>query len=179
MDHNDIINFWFDEIDSAKWWAKDPDFDALIKERFLGIHNKAINDELNHWRKTADGSLAEVIVLDQFSRNIFRDAPQSFAYDDLALACSAAAIKNGQAHDLIPRKRGFLYMPYMHSESVAAHEEAVTLFSQEGMQGTLNFEYKHKKIIDRFGRYPHRNQILGRESTPEEIDFLNEPNSSF
>lgn len=134
---------------------------------------------MSHWRETALGSLAEVIILDQFSRNIYRDKPESFAFDSMALALAQCAISRGLDNDLSEYQRVFLYMPYMHSESSLIHIEAVKLFSSVGIQSNLDFEYQHKAIIDRFGRYPHRNQILGRQSTEDEIEFLKQPNSGF
>ncbi|EAO7613966.1 DUF924 domain-containing protein, partial [Salmonella enterica] len=131
------------------------------------------------WRKTAEGRLAEIIVLDQFSRNLFRDSPQAFAQDSLALALAQEAISLNLDQQLSPEQRAFLYMPFMHSESKLIHEFALKLFQRLGNPTNLEFEKKHKVIIDRFGRYPHRNQILGRESTDEELTFLTQPDSSF
>lgn len=131
------------------------------------------------WRGNAAGRLAEVIVLDQFSRNIFRDQPESFASDPLALALAQEAIAAGALAELPLEEKKFLLMPYMHSESRRIHEEAVELFSELGDSSTLRFEQRHKEIIDRFDRYPHRNAILGRTSTPEEVEFLSQPGSAF
>lgn len=179
MKYLDIIEFWFSELQPAQWWQKDPDFDAMIKERFGDIHGQATAGELFEWRDTPMGSLAEVIILDQFSRNIYRDKPQAFAYDPLAVAVAQFAISKGFDQDLSPTERNFLYMPFMHSESKLIHQQAVKLFKSNGNGDTLEFELKHKAIIDRFGRYPHRNEILGRTSSSEELEFLTQPNSSF
>lgn len=176
---NKVLDFWFEEIEPKQHWVKDPDFDALIAERFGDLHKQAKAGELFQWRSSAKGALAEIIVLDQFSRNMYRDTPDSFASDSLALVLAQVAVQNGLDDELSPQERPFLYMPYMHSESAAIHTEAVKLFEKLGNQDSLNFELKHKAIIDRFGRYPHRNVILGRESTEEEYAFLQEPNSSF
>jgi len=173
----DILKFWFEEIDPSQWWKKDPDFDRLIIRRFSAIHTQAVRGELFGWRKDARGRLAEVIVLDQFSRNMFRESPQAFAYDSLALVLAQEAVSVGADQALNDAERSFLYMPYMHSESPAIHEVAVQLFQNLGK--ALEFELKHKAIIDRFGRYPHRNKILGRTSTAEEIEFLKQPGSGF
>ena len=177
--YQNIIEFWFEEIEKFQWWKKDETFDALIKSRFLDIHNKATKCELFSWRKSSLGMLAEVIVLDQFSRNMFRNEPESFAYDSIALALAQSAIAG--EHDLVlnAEQRSFLYMPFMHSESLLIHEEAVRLFTRLGVSSSLEYENKHKEIIHKFGRYPHRNKILGRMSTPEEVDFLTLPGSSF
>jgi len=177
--YKDIINFWFHEIDKSQWWKKDTEFDDLIRSRFLNIHQMATKCELFLWRSTAAGALAEIIVLDQFSRNMYRDKPESFAYDTLALALAQTAIAKGQDLELDNDQRSFLYMPFMHSESLVIHETAVALFTESGMDSTLEFENKHKVIIEKFGRYPHRNKILGRVSTQEEIAFLTQPGSSF
>jgi uncharacterized protein (DUF924 family) len=135
--------------------------------------------ELSAWRDTPHGRLAEIIVLDQFSRNLFRDSPKAFAQDGMALALAQEAVRTGADAQLSAQERVFLYMPYMHSESPAIHETAVQLFTGNGIQGNLDFELKHKAIIERFGRYPHRNALLGRNSTPEELAFLSQPGSSF
>lgn len=177
--YQDVINFWFQELEPAQHWKKDLEFDQLIAERFGELHHQATMGELFEWRESAQGRLAEVIVLDQFSRNMFRDKPLSFAYDAqaLVLAQEAVAVKADEA--LSAKERTFLYMPYMHSESLKIHEVAVELFTKNAIQGNLDFEIKHKNIIEKFGRYPHRNEILGRESTSEEIAFLSQPGSSF
>ena len=177
MEATDILHFWFEEIEEKQHWIKDPQFDDLIKERFLATHKKARLGELWSWRETPEGRLAEVIVLDQFSRNIFRDTPLAFSQDPMALTLSQAAIQSGDDLKLEKSQRFFLYMPFMHSESLAVHEEGLKLFQASGMN--TDYEIAHMKIITRFGRYPHRNEILGRESSPEELEFLEQPGSSF
>lgn len=177
--YTEILRFWFEEVDHSKWWAKDDGFDKLIIERFSGIHAMAGRCELFGWRTDARGRLAEIIVLDQFSRNMFRDSPLSFAQDSLALALAQAAISARADKALSPIERSFLYMPFMHSESLKIHEVAMELFQNNGIQSSLDFEIRHKRIIERFGRYPHRNSVLGRESTADEIEFLKQPGSGF
>ena len=177
--HEEILKFWFEEIDQSQWWKKDEELDRLIIERFSEVHFRATCCELFEWRESAGGRLAEIIVLDQFSRNMFRGSPRSFASDPLALALSQAAIDAGADKLLSPVERSFLYMPFMHSESPKIHEIAMKLFKKNGIQSNLDFEIKHRQIIQRFGRYPHRNSILGRESTAEEIEFLKQPGSGF
>lgn len=177
--YQEILKFWFDELEPKQWWVKDSDLDQLIGERFAEIHVRARRCELFEWRKNAAGRLAEVIILDQFSRNMFRGSPLSFAYDSLALALSQEAVAIGADQMLSPAERNFIYMPFMHSESLPIHEVAVELFRRNGLQGNLDYEFKHKEIIEKFGRYPHRNDILGRESTVEEIAFLQQPGSDF
>ena len=173
------MKFWFEEIDPSKWWKKDEAFDSLIVERFSEIHASANRCELFEWRVSAQGRLAEIIVLDQFSRNMFRDFPGSFASDPLALVLAQEAVAAKADEALSSKQRGFIYMPYMHSESLKIHEVAVNLYQTKGSQANLDFEIRHKKIIEQFGRYPHRNSILGRESTVEEIAFLKQPGSGF
>lgn len=179
LSYNDVIKFWFEEIDPKQWWLKDPQFDALIAQRFGDLYEKGAKGELKTWRKNAKGALAEIIILDQFSRNIFRDTPIAFATDKLALDAAKEAIANGFDKEIDPKYLSFLYMPFMHSESREIHEIAARLFNKPGMESSYEYELKHKAIIDRFGRYPHRNKILGRQSTPEEIEFLKEDGSSF
>ena len=175
----DVINFWFHEIDQAQHWKKDQGFDQLITDRFGKLHHQAALCELFDWRTSAKGRLAEIIVLDQFSRNMYRDTPLSFAYDPQALTLAQEAVALKVDVELNSLERSFLYMPYMHSESLKVHEVAVELFTRNGIENNLDFEIRHKKIIEQFGRYPHRNAILGRNSTPEEIEFLKQPDSSF
>jgi uncharacterized protein (DUF924 family) len=174
-----VINFWFEETDPEFWWKKDAGFDQLIDERFEIAHHMATQGALASWRETPLGRLAEIIVLDQFSRNLYRDSPLAFAYDEQALALAEEAIQAHADEELETKQKIFLYLPFMHSESRKSHETALTLFKTPGLEPNYDFEVKHKEIIDRFGRYPHRNEILGRESTQEEIEFLKQPGSSF
>lgn len=174
-----ILNFWFDEIEPKQWWRVDPEFDRLIADRFGDLLRQAAQGELFVWRNTPKGRLAEVIVLDQFSRNIHRNTPRAFAQDPMALALAEEAVLSGADKMLYPQERTFLYMPFMHSESRKIHEWAERLFREAGLEGNLDFELRHKAVIDRFGRYPHRNAILGRPSTEEEVEFLSQPGSSF
>lgn len=174
-----VLDFWFREIKPAQWWTVDPAFDALIRERFGTLHEQARRCELFAWRATPGGRLAEVIALDQFARNIHRGTPDAFSADPLALALAQEAVAAGADLALPEQQRAFLYMPYMHSESAAIHAAAAPLMQARAPQGTYDFELKHKAIVDRFGRYPHRNAILGRESSAEELEFLKQPGSSF
>lgn len=177
--YREVLKFWFEEATPEQWFRKDDAFDHAITRRFLELHGRAARCELYMWRKEADGRLAEIIVLDQFSRNMFRDLPLAFAWDALALALAQEAVATGADALLEPRARHFLYMPYMHSESTEIHVVAENLFRQLGNETALDYELKHKAIIDRFGRYPHRNEVLGRASSPEEAAFLREPGSRF
>ena len=179
MMYREVLSFWFEEIEPAAWWRKDEAFDALLVERFSAVHAQAVQCELFEWRAEPEGRLAEIIVLDQFSRNMFRDTVRAFAYDSMSLTLSQEAISCGADEALTPVQRSFLYMPFMHSESLTIHEVAVQLYRKNGISSNLDFELKHKRIIERFGRYPHRNEVLGRTSTAEEIEFLKQPGSSF
>lgn len=180
MNKNEVLDFWFATLEPKQWFIKDLSLDETIKEKFSDVYQQAAKGELWQWRSSAEGSLAEVIILDQFSRNIYRDEAQSFATDPMALILAQTAVANGFDLRLATTaQRAFLYMPYMHSESLIIHEQAMELFNQPGMEHNYDYELKHKVIIDRFGRYPHRNAILGRVSTKEEVAFLQEPGSSF
>lgn len=183
MHPHPILHFCFTELAPKQHFAKDPALDETIRTRFGSTLEAAARCELFTWRTTPEGRLAEVLVLDQFSRNVYRDTARAFAQDALALALALALaqelVASGQDRSLPLAQRSFAYMPYMHSESALVHAQAVALFSQPGMEDTLRFELHHQAIIDRFGRYPHRNAILGRGSTPQELAFLSEPGSSF
>ena len=174
-----VLTFWFKEIEPRKWWIVDPEFDDLLRSRFLGHVQQAVAGELYEWRSTPHGRLAEVLVLDQFPRNIYRGTPKAFAQDPQALALSQEAVAAGALRALSEIERMFLLMPYMHSESRLVHVQAESLFKQFAPQDSYEFELRHKAIVDRFGRYPHRNQIMGRKSTEEEMEFLKQPGSSF
>jgi len=175
----DVLAFWFDPATEPDWWRRSDAFDARIAERFGALHEAATRCELWQWRTSAEGRLAEIIVLDQFSRNLHRDSPLAFACDPLALALAQEAVAAGAPAQVDAARRPFLYMPYMHSESPAIHAVAVELFEDPAARDNLDYEHRHKAIVDRFGRYPHRNAVLGRASTPEEIEFLKTPGSAF
>ena len=174
-----VLSFWFTELTPKHHFAKDAALDEAIRTRFGATLEAASRCELFAWRATPEGRLAEVLVLDQFSRNVYRDTARAFAQDALALALAQELVASGQDRSLPLAQRSFAYMPYMHSESALVHDQAIALFSQPGMEDSLGFELRHQAIIERFGRYPHRNALLGRESTPEELAFLSEPGSSF
>jgi uncharacterized protein (DUF924 family) len=172
MDWREVIDFWFGELGPQDWFRKDNAIDTRIVERFASVHSAAAAGELWFWRCTALGALAEIIVLDQFSRNMFRNDRRAFASDGMALVLAQEALRRSFDGELSPPQKSFMYMPFMHSESTVIHETALKLFSQPGLEENLDFERGHKAIIERFGRFPHRNEILGRPSTPEELEFL-------
>ena len=179
MNPEEILKFWFDELETRMWWVADDALDATIRARFGHVLEAALRCELWGWRATPRGRLAEIVTIDQFSRNIHRGTPRAFAGDALALALAQEAIWAGADAALEPSLRAFMYLPFMHSESALIHDRAMALFAAPGLERNLEAEHEHKAIIDRFGRYPHRNAILGRASTPEEATFLEEPGSSF
>lgn len=175
-----VLSFWFSELKPEQWFNGGAELDALVSQRFTAVLQRAAAGELEAWRASAQGRLAEIIVLDQFSRNLYRNSPKAFAQDGMALALSQEAVRSGALQQLDDeQQRSFLLMPYMHSESALVHEQAVPLFRDFTGGETYRFELLHKDIIDRFGRYPHRNAVLGRESTAEELEFLQQPGSSF
>lgn len=194
----EILTFWFGAIDvdglvsqetSQRWWQKNLEFDQLINDRFLPALNLAAEGGFQDWLKNAKGRLALIILLDQFSRNCFRDTAKAFTQDPLALEYAREGIALNQDKDLALIERVFFYIPFEHSESAEDQETSVQLFKElaelatEKQQTTFNnfYDYaiQHKKIIDKFGRYPHRNQLISRSSTPEELEFLKQPGSSF
>lgn len=175
----EVLKFWFKETEPRQWWMVDPAFDNLLRSRFLCLLQQAAAGELFTWRTSPRGRLAEIIVLDQFSRNIYRGMPQAFAQDPQALTLAQEGVRAGALEELDEMERSFLLMPYMHSESRIIHVEAEALFKQFAQPGSYDFELRHKAIVDRFGRYPHRNEVLGRESSAEEIEFFKQPGSGF
>jgi uncharacterized protein (DUF924 family) len=179
MGADQVLSFWFVEAGPKSWWEPNPAFDGMIRRRFTDLHARACQGELFEWRVSAPGRLAEIIVLDQFSRNLFRGSALAFAQDLAALVLAQEAVAAGAQLALPPPQRAFLLLPYMHSESRAIHAVAVTLFREFAPAENLDFELRHKAIVDRFGRYPHRNAALNRDSTAEEIEFLKQPGSSF
>ncbi|WP_053842846.1 DUF924 family protein [Paracidovorax avenae] len=179
MTAHDVLHFWFDETTPEQWFRKDDAFDEAIRARFATLHRRASLAELWEWRTDAAGRLAEVIVLDQFSRNLLRGQAASFAQDGMALALAQEAIAQGLDTALPPPRRAFLYMPFMHSESTRIQAESVRLFTALGQANNLDFALQHQAIVARFGRFPHRNAVLGRDTTADEALFLQQPGSSF
>lgn len=176
----DVLDFWFSDRVSAKWWVKDPDFDAEVEARLGDLHREAVAGALDEWAATAEGALALVLLLDQVPRNIHRGTPDAFACDAKARATTKAAIDAGHDRSLgEPSQRLFLYMPLEHSESLADQERSVALMASLDNPHWHDFAVRHRDIVARFGRFPHRNAILGRESTAEELAFLEKPGSSF
>ena len=192
MDAQEVLDFWFLPSSSAghgkqraEWFRKDDAFDAAIRERFGAAINHAIAGGLREWDEQGPrGVLARILVLDQFTRNAYRGTPESFAGDTLALSAARQLVESGAHLDLSPWERSFVYMPFEHAEDARMQEQAVDLFTalaaaHEGFGASLDYAHRHRGVIARFGRFPHRNAILGRASTPEERDYLAQPGSGF
>lgn len=182
----DVLEFWFGDPPGPsrqEWFRKDAAFDATIRERFGDLHEAASRRELEAWRSAPESMLALVVVLDQFSRNLYRGDPRAFAQDAYARECANEALARGDQGVLLPVQRQFLYLPLEHSEDLADQERCVelmrTLEQFHETRGLTQWAEKHRVIIARFGRFPHRNTTLGRKSTPEEIEFLAQPGSGF
>jgi uncharacterized protein (DUF924 family) len=171
-DAKDVLDFWFIEHGPDDWFAGGVEFDAALATGFATTYAAVARGEAWTWRETAAGRLAEIIVLDQFSRQLYRASPRAFAGDGMALVLAQEAVAGGHDLALESEQRMFLYMPYMHSESLLVHEEALRLFTALGNAETLEFEVAHAEVLRRFGRYPRRNLALGRESTPEELAYI-------
>lgn len=168
----EVLEFWFEELDEKMWFQSTDQLDEEIQVRFGATHRQAAAGELWEWRETVEGRLAEVIVLDQFSRNIHRGRSEAFASDGMALILAQEALRHKAIYDLETKQRAFLYMPFMHSESLVIHEVAMTLFKEKGMESFYKYEKEHRDVIAMFGRYPHRNAVLNRPSTKKELEFL-------
>lgn len=187
---NEILEFWFGTPEDEdygkprkKWFIKNPAFDQEARSRFFQDYQKAAAGELDDWKESALSCLALIILLDQFPRNMFRGQPQAFATDSQALTYAKHAVEKGLDQELLPIQRQFIYLPFEHSENIVDQHQCVELFSKlkdypECVSG-VDYAYRHIQVIERFGRFPHRNQILGRETTPEEAEFLQQPGSSF
>ena len=174
-----VLDFWFNSENKPYWFKKDEAFDNEIYDKFYDIWQSGCQGLLSDWRVSLHGRLAEIIVLDQFSRNLCREKACAFTQDGMALVLSQEAIKQPDFAKMSEEEKKFMIMPFMHSESSGIHEQAVVLFEELTDKETAEYEYRHKKIIDQFSRYPHRNKALNRKSTTEEIEFLKQPGSSF
>jgi uncharacterized protein (DUF924 family) len=170
----DVLNFWFVEHGEDDWFGGKPEFDAALAERFTDTHAHVAKGEAWHWRGSGAGRLAEIIVLDQFSRQLFRKRPQAFAQDRMALVLAQEAVAQGADEVVSPRERTFFYLPYEHAESLPIQEQGLKLFHALGNAEQFDYMQKHHDCIARFGRFPVRNAALGRSSTPEEVTYLAE-----
>lgn len=178
---DDILAFWFDEIQPQQWFQVNADFDATIKERFEGMYHAARDGLCEDWGNSPEGTLALCIILDQFPRNMYRGTPEAFATDKQALLIAKKALSKGFDQVLSPAKRRFLYLPYEHSENINDQHKCVELFEAMKDDDPLGYEYavKHLKVIEQYNRFPHRNSILGRDNTPEEETYLAQPGAGF
>lgn len=175
----DVLAFWFGQVKPERRFARDAKLDAEIRDRFGELHDRLSRHVPDEWLDNPEDLLAAVIVLDQFSRNLNRDDPQAYAADPVALNLTRLAMQRGWDELLGPDERQFLYMPFMHSEDPDDQDLAVELMEEIGNAEAADYARRHKDIIARFGRFPHRNTALGRESTSEEVEFLKQPGSSF
>ena len=189
-DFNEVLDFWFGSRGSPEfgrprevWFKKSETFDDAIRTRFLDLHREAAGGRLLHWRAEAESLLALIVVLDQFSRNMFRGTERAFATDAQALEAAQLALAQGFDRSLLPVQRWFVYLPFEHAEDLAHQRRSLELFGElhndPDSAGAIDYARRHYEIIERFGRFPHRNAILGRASTPEEIEFLQQPGSGF
>ena len=179
---SDVLEFWFEEVEPKQWYVKDAAFDQTIRARFGDAVEQAGRGELDFWKDSAAGCLGLCILLDQFTRNIFRDTPKAFAFDEKAREIARHAYLNGLDMDgaITPQMRTFLYLPFEHHEDMDDQNLCVKLAKERiGLEGFIDYAEKHRVIIERFGRFPHRNAILGRENTAEEAEFLTQPGSGF
>ena len=179
MNYENIIKFWFDDIDQKKWFEKDDNFDELLKNKFRTHVELALDNKLDHWKSDIKGYLALILLLDQFTRNIYRNSPKAFVGDKKALNLSLIGVSQGFLNHDNLSWRHFLLMPMMHSETLAVQEMSLPLFKKYTNEKTYDFAKRHYEIVKDFGRFPHRNKILGRDSTKEEIQFLTQPGFSF
>ncbi|MCB1557920.1 MAG: DUF924 domain-containing protein [Alphaproteobacteria bacterium] len=177
----DVLHFWFEETVPSQWFQVSDVFDEMVRDRFSGLYQMALNGVCDEWARDVDGALALVLIFDQFPRNMFRDLPQSFATDDRARDVSRKVIDLGYDHLVGVAKRRFFYLPFEHSEDIEDQKTSLILFEKMRDEEPLSYDYalRHYKIIERFGRFPHRNSILGRENTAEERQFLDEYGRGF
>ena len=178
-DLRQVLDYWLVQIGPEQWFSRDDALDTEIRDKFSDLHLRAVAGELAHWRGTPEGCLGEIILLDQFSRNLYRNDPRAYAADARAREIMTLALARGFDEGMSKDERRFLYMPLQHSEDVDDQARSVELFRSLEDGDTFKYTLRHQEIIDRFGRFPHRNTDLGRTSTAEEIGFLQEPGSSF
>ena len=187
---NEVLDFWFGRSQSPefgkvhkKWFEKDADFDAEVRSRFMQQYELAASGQLDSWHDSPENCLALIILLDQFPRNMFRGTPQAFATDSKALATAEYAVNHNFDRELLTVQKLFIYLPFQHSENLEHQQKSVQLFRQlsgePDSDSLIEYAMQHLEIIQRFGRFPHRNEILGRETTPEEAEFLRQPGSGF
>ena len=177
----DILDFWFKETQPQQWFQKNPEYDELVKSNFLETYEIARQGALDEWKNDADGVLCLCLLLDQFPRNMFRDTPQAFATDAQALLIAKYALSKGLDQVISPEKRRFVYLPFEHSENLSDQKKSLELFETMKSDDPLSYDYavRHYEVIEKYGRFPHRNKILGRANTPEEEEYLSQAGSGF
>ncbi len=177
---DEIVEYWFSEAVKPYWFASSPSFDRQVRDTLLEPHERAAAGGLDHWMDDVDGCLALCILLDQVPRNVFRGTPRAFATDGKARAVARHAVQHGFDLECGPEERSFLYLPFEHHEDLSSQRLSVQLFRERvGVSDSIDWAERHLAVVERFGRFPHRNAILGRESTPEELEFLKQPGSAF
>lgn len=174
-----VLLFWFETLRPEDWYRSDPGLDDFVRDKLGGLHDVGVRGDLAHWQETPAGALALIILLDQVPRNIHRGSPRSFASDQMARDVLAGALAEGRDKLLTRRKRVFLYLPLMHSEDLAEQDRSVALFTALGIEKNLDYAIRHREVIQKFGRFPHRNAVLGRKSTAGEEEYLAEPGAGF
>lgn len=175
----DVIEFWFDPEHSPLHFAQDKEFDEKIRSEFLKTWEKAIEGLLVHWRKNIKGRLAEIIVLDQFSRNLWRNDIRTYSGDKMAIVLAQEVLNHPDYNDLSLEEKRFILLPFMHSESLELHDWADKYYEELGDENLIYFEKLHRDVLEEFGRYPYQNNDLGRKSTPEELKILKEKKDGF
>ena len=168
----EILDFWFSDEVRSRWFDSTPEFDRRLRDAYQDLWRRAQRGDLDHWRQSADGCLALAILLDQFPLNMFRNQAAGYATEAQAREVARAALERGFDRELPVERRAFLYMPFMHSEDPDDQALSVELFAQPGLENSHRFARHHRDIVERFGRFPHRNAALGRDSTPAEIEYL-------
>lgn len=174
---NDIVKFWFEEIDSKLWFNSTPDFDNQLRDRFEAAYLAAINNELQDWQNSPEGCLALVVLLDQFPLNMYRGKAESFAGEEKSREIARRALERKFDQALSGVQKAFLYMPFMHSEKLQDQDLSVSLYEKARLEQNLRFARHHREIVKKYGRFPHRNKILGRDSTEAELAYLDSDNA--
>jgi uncharacterized protein (DUF924 family) len=167
-----LLDFWFSDRVAKLWFRSTPEFDQELRDKFLLTYQLACDGQLDHWQHTVNGALALVIIFDQLPLNMFRGKPESFSTESRSRDVAAYAIEKGFDQHMADKQKAFLYMPFMHSENLADQQRSIELFEKAGLQDNLRFAHHHHDIVKRYGRFPHRNRILGRQSSQQELDYL-------
>jgi uncharacterized protein (DUF924 family) len=173
---DEIVSFWFSDEVRPRWFKSTIQFDRLLRDKYQQVWDIAKEGEFDCWEQTPEGALALVIVLDQFPLNMFRKDARQYSTEAHARTVAGRAIEMGHDQMLTHEQKGFMYLPYMHSECMQDQDRAVELYIRNGLEKNLPYAHHHREVVQRFGRFPHRNEVLGRESTPQEIEYLKKAN---